>query len=52
LGHVLSLNTTNPELGAVVQERFNEEVLSFAWIRSVVVVSVIERTALGKLKRG
>lgn len=51
-GNVLSLRVTNAALGEVVRERFNEQVLPFAQIRSVELVQAIERTALGKLKRG
>jgi len=51
LGSVLALKTTDAALGEAVRLRFNERVLPFARIRSVEVVAVIERTALGKLRR-
>lgn len=49
LGYVLALDATDMDLGEVVKERFNEQVLPFARIRSVEHVSSIERTALGKI---
>lgn len=52
LGQVLILRATDRVLGEAVREMFNKQVLPFARIRSVEIVTVLERTALGKLKRG
>lgn len=52
LGQVLILRATDRGLGEAVREMFNKQVLPFARIRSVEIVTALERTALGKLKRG